>query len=158
MQIEITPELLADLKDKAQKATAGPWVYDRSGVDLDYEPENKRTYGYGCDNRFVCDLNDGEYHEYESETEQDANGEYIATANPAVMLALIAKIEELQKQIRCLEAWTEYNQDMMARDSAFKYELKVLLSLMKNSDPPVDDHKRMIEAVRELVANAKTNP
>lgn len=120
MEIEITPELLADLKEKAEKAINYKSPLDGILPKTSLEIINLGIY--------------------------------------SLILALIAKIEELQKQLRCLEAWKEYDQDMMARDSAFKYELKVLLSLMKNSDPPVDDHKRMIEAVRELVANAKTNP
>lgn len=79
------------LETLAKQATPGPWeaVEDGSGVDLSYEPDHERTYGYGCDNRFVCNLNDGDYHEYESEEEQKANAQFIATANPAFILEMI---------------------------------------------------------------------
>lgn len=100
MQIEITSELLADLKDKAQKATAGPWVYYDECVYLAYDPSNKnRVHDWSSRHpRFICDFDDGEYHQYESTEEARANAHYVAAANPAVMLALIARIEELAQE------------------------------------------------------------
>lgn len=59
MKIEITPELLAELKEKARKITQNEWPPD-----------------YPLPNEF----------------------EYISFANPAVTLALITKIEQLEKE------------------------------------------------------------
>lgn len=42
--------------------------------------DEPRTHGYGCGNQFVCDLNDGEYHEYTNPAEQAANAALIALA------------------------------------------------------------------------------
>lgn len=89
--------------------TPGPWEYDgyqvvwpdapqppnrymldpetKRKIPLHYDDE-RRTYGYGNDNNFVADLNDGEYHEYASKVEQDANGRLIALA-PEMAEAII---------------------------------------------------------------------
>lgn len=87
MQVEITPELLADLKEKAEKATQGLWQV--------FLP--KQTDGYGTciaseDGNILLSMRG------KSGNARKYNSEYIAAANPAVMLALIARIEELEKQ------------------------------------------------------------
>lgn len=97
MQIEITPELLADLKDKAKKATQGEWKASQT----------KRIYG-GTDWKStpVVETED-DYLLYMELLENSANdAEYIAAANPAVMLALIARIEELENENRALKSIT----------------------------------------------------
>ena len=76
-------DLKADL-EICNKATPGPWKCrgeDCDGINTAYYPENKiRTEGYGCDNTFIADLNDDEYHIYSSLQEQIANAEFIAQA------------------------------------------------------------------------------
>ena len=87
--------LKADL-EICNKATPGPWECWLSAVqsgwmvrvgrgeycdsiNTAYYPENKiRTEGYGCDNTFIADLNDDEYHTYSSLQEQIANAKFIA--------------------------------------------------------------------------------
>ena len=89
--------LKADL-EICNKATPGPWECWLSAVqsgwmvrvgrgeycdsiNTAYYPENKiRTEGYGCDNTFIADLNDDEYHTYSSLQEQIANAKFIAAA------------------------------------------------------------------------------
>lgn len=68
--------------------TPGPWVVidDRQVVTLAVCHPG-RTYGYGCGNDFVCDLNDGEYHQYRNDKEQAANARLIAAA-PDLLEAL----------------------------------------------------------------------
>lgn len=63
------------------KHTPGPWIAER-GMVTSAAPSlpNGRTYGYGCGNDFVADLNDGEYHEYADRSEEDANARLIAAA------------------------------------------------------------------------------
>lgn len=72
----------ADLLKMTEGHTPGPWTYTRTGskVSTVAEHAEKRTYGYGCDNDFIADLNDGEYHEYEDLQEQLANAKLIAQA------------------------------------------------------------------------------
>lgn len=85
MQIEITPTLLANLKDKAEKATDGPWIAQKDGesrtIVTGYDV-------YGVDNscQMIAAMVFGEN-----------THKYIAAANPAVILALIERIEQLEK-------------------------------------------------------------
>lgn len=93
----MTEERLLTIKVRAEAATPGPWVADEHAfsVNLGYNPDHKRTHGYGCGNNFVCDLNDGEYHEYYREDEQRANADFIAAAREDVP-ALLAEVERLR--------------------------------------------------------------
>lgn len=85
MQIEITPKLLADLKEKAKKATAGPLFTGIIGNHSIYTKnelaEDTIKIGTCTENKDVAN-----------------NANYMALSNPAVMLALIAKIEQLEKE------------------------------------------------------------
>ena len=99
----MTAKRRAAIKARADAATPGPWVANKyaSGVDLGYKPDHERTWGYGCDNDFVCDLNDGEYHEYCSQDEQRANAEFIAAARQDIP-DLLAEVERWQRVARYL--------------------------------------------------------
>lgn len=63
-----------------EKFTQGQWVVNGRQVVLSETPCNKRCSGYGCDNDFICDLDDGEYHEYYDQEEMNANAALIAAA------------------------------------------------------------------------------
>ena len=104
----VTPEVLAELKARAEKAAPGPWmrlfgertVYDRmsdgcrgvSIVRTDY-PHSQR---------------DGE------------NLDYIAAANPAAILALLAHIDNLSEQLAAEKA--EHLKERERLDWALKNE------------------------------------
>ena len=99
----MTAERRAAIKARADAATPGPWVVSSeyaSGVELGYKPDHERTWGYGCSNDFVCDLNDGEYHEYHNKAEQMANASFIAHARQDIP-DLLAEVERL----RAREEW-----------------------------------------------------
>lgn len=72
--------------------TPGPWVVDGQQVVTLAACHPNRTYGYGCGNDFVCDLNDGEYHQYRNDKEQAANARLIAAA-PDLLEALKGLVE-----------------------------------------------------------------
>lgn len=99
--IYLSQEALARLKALAQKATPGPWCADRDGygVHTQYTPLKERTFGYGCGNDFVCNLNDGEYHEYHDAKEQMNTAAYIAATHPGVVLAMCEEIERLRAEV-----------------------------------------------------------
>jgi hypothetical protein len=63
-----------------EKFTPGEWKVSGYKVVLSETPCNKRCSGYGCDNDFICDLDDGEYHEYYDPVEMNANATLIAAA------------------------------------------------------------------------------
>lgn len=88
--IEITPALLSTIKEKAEKAMPGPWEVDETPTDIGTFYEIYSTDWLVAD----CEK-DG------------ASATFIAVANPAVVLALIAEIERLEKQV---ELWQhDYN-------------------------------------------------
>ena len=86
----------------ATGAVPGPWQDEESGGGVFSSNEHlppKRAYGvYGDLPNFVCDLNDGEYHEYRDIEEQKNTAAYIAAMNPETTKALIARIRELEDE------------------------------------------------------------
>lgn len=79
-KIEITPELLADIKAKAEKATPGPWEYrEDNAAGYNIESQNDYIVYSGTDSDCECDYG----------CEKESNAAYIAAANPAVILDLI---------------------------------------------------------------------
>jgi hypothetical protein len=76
MSIEITPALLSDLRQKAGAATPGEWLIGYGGMDGDYAVIISRF----CGNE-IC---------------VESYAEFIAAANPAVVLALVAEVERLR--------------------------------------------------------------
>ena len=76
------------------KHTPGKWMATNDGTEVftDFKSDSIRTSGYGCDNHFIADLNDGEYHEYHNRDEQKANAKLIAKAPE--MAGLLQKIIE----------------------------------------------------------------
>lgn len=84
--IEVTPELLANLKEKAGKATKGNWF---STCDNLLQP---------VVNCVALDRYESRIATFEDSPYSEKDADFIASANPAVMLALIAKIEQLEKE------------------------------------------------------------
>ena len=60
--------------------TPGPWRWSLFSVVTDAPVSANRTYGYGCSDNFICDLDDGEYHNYSDSGEMEANAQLIAAA------------------------------------------------------------------------------
>lgn len=85
MGSELTPEVLADLRSKAEKATPGPW------------PENYvwgavRHIARNVDRSLFCDDAEDATFNWNRYTD----GHYIAAANPATVLALLDEIERMR--------------------------------------------------------------
>lgn len=82
----MTNDELMQLKALAEAATPGPWYGFFDGVRL--APE---VFGQKNISRYVC----GVMGTTGNNTTEHYNSNYIAAANPAVILALIAKIESI---------------------------------------------------------------
>lgn len=123
----MTEERLAEIRGREKAATQGPWVADEHAfsVTLGYNPDHKRTHGYGCGNNFVCDLNDGEYHEYYREAEQRANADFIAHAREDVS-ALLDEVERLRAENEQLKeaAWKVFQAGKKLVDIECEKEMK----------------------------------
>lgn len=93
---------LDELERLANGAVPGPWQVEESGGGVFSSNEHlppKRAYGVCGDiPNFVCDFNDGEYHEYRDIEEQKNTAAYIAAMNPETTKALIARIRELEDE------------------------------------------------------------
>jgi hypothetical protein len=83
-QIEITPALLSDLRQKAEAATPGEWLIGYGGMaGDDYAVIITRFW-----KNEICELNPRSY--------RRENAEFITACNPAVMLALVAEVAKLK--------------------------------------------------------------
>ena len=90
MSIEITPALLSDLRQKAEAATPGPWkcVARPEALLLGVQSVDGVPISVIAGDRPLTDMR-----------QAIADNYYIASANPATMLALIARIRELEELI-----------------------------------------------------------
>ena len=87
-------EEIAKLRELEQSLFPGKWKVDEynDAVDISPAPKETRVHGYGYgDQGFICDLNDGEYHEYYSEEEQANTAKFIAESRnlAPVMLSVL---------------------------------------------------------------------
>lgn len=122
MQIEFTPELLADLKEKAEKATRGNWFVT-------------------CDNLLKTVVNCVALDRYESritnledDPRSERNADFIAAANPDLILELIAKIEELESENQYLRDWADVDIAASKECTAFIAKLIKILRLDEFTD------------------------
>lgn len=89
-----------ELKRLAEAATPGPWEYDYDDQDLD----TCNGILWGTNNYAIAILSyDGQV----SDEKVTATGNHIAAANPAVVLELIRKHDELLAALRKIAEWTE---------------------------------------------------
>ena len=91
MSIEITPALLADLRQNAEAATPGEWLIGYGGMaGDDFAVIISRFW-----KNEICEMNPRSY--------RRENAAHITAANPAVVLALVAEIERLRDRLDELE-------------------------------------------------------
>jgi len=90
-QIKITPALLSDLRQKAEAATEGPWNRQGLASLLRYAQKHDGPW------------NDDEYIDCSLPLPEEKDADYIAAANPAVVLALVAEVERLRDRLDEIE-------------------------------------------------------
>jgi hypothetical protein len=86
-QIEITPALLSDLRQKAEAATQGPWNQQGLASLLRFAQKHDGPW------------NDDEYIDCTLQLPEEKDADYIAAASPAVVLALVAEVERLRDRL-----------------------------------------------------------
>lgn len=115
------------LKELAQKATPGEWLHtDRTVYALQHAGWRKGVEQF--ENRFYCGIQHGRG---TPEIELEANAAYIAAANPAAILELLAELETLEKLRRLCDGG--------------KFDL-------------TDSPKSFVSAVTELLGATNTEP
>lgn len=92
----MTHEEMQELKRLAQDATDGPWEFAECGhYSVFAGPLKVNTPGRLVGGRGeIARMDDDDL----PEDIQEANAQFIAAANPVVVLALIARIEELEEK------------------------------------------------------------
>ncbi|MGH4069064.1 ead/Ea22-like family protein [Klebsiella pneumoniae] len=92
MTTDIT-ELAQSLKAAAEKATPGEWVYFPKNTSIEYDVGSDESQGS------ILYVDSGDF----TQVQTDRNGEFIALANPANILALVEALEKAQQKIDELE-------------------------------------------------------
>lgn len=88
MTTDIT-ELAQSLKAAAEKATPGEWVYFPKNTSIEYDVGSDESQGS------ILYVDSGDF----TQAQTDRNGEFIALANPANILALVEALEKAQQQM-----------------------------------------------------------
>lgn len=111
------------LREAAEKATCGVWSleYGEERFDAGDALIHREVVGYLP----ICRI-EGAHPESgfdeDFQMEQQANAEFIAAANPATVLALLASLEAAEKRIAELEAKLDSADKL--QDSAFRHGLQ----------------------------------
>ncbi|HBZ7662645.1 TPA: ead/Ea22-like family protein, partial [Klebsiella variicola subsp. variicola] len=77
-------ELAQSLKAAAEKATPGEWVYFPKNTSIEYDVGSDESQGS------ILYVDSGDF----TQAQTDRNGEFIALANPANILALVEALEK----------------------------------------------------------------
>ena len=94
MTTDIT-ELAQSLKAAAEKATPGEWVYFPKNTSIEYDVGSDESQGS------ILYVDSGDF----TQPQTDRNGEFIALANPANVLALVEALEKAQRYTEELREW-----------------------------------------------------
>ena len=86
-------ELAQSLKAAAEKATPGEWVYFPKNTSIEYDVGSDESQGS------ILYVDSGDF----TQVQTDRNGEFIALAYPANILALVEALEKAQQRIAELE-------------------------------------------------------
>ncbi|HBW5192997.1 TPA: ead/Ea22-like family protein, partial [Klebsiella pneumoniae] len=92
-------ELAQSLKAAAEKATPGRWEYYPGNTSIEYNVDSMDE-----DQGSIVYVDSGDF----TQAQTDRNGEFIALANPASILALVEALEKAQQRNAELEAQNEY--------------------------------------------------
>lgn len=99
-------ELAQSLKAAAEKATQGCWEYYPGNTSIEYNVDSMDE-----DQGSIVYVDSGDF----TQAQTDRNGEFIALANPANILALVEALEKAQQRIEELESdlseWTDCKHD-----------------------------------------------
>ncbi|HCB9099564.1 TPA: ead/Ea22-like family protein, partial [Klebsiella pneumoniae] len=143
MTTDIT-ELTQNLKAAAEKATPGEWVYFPKNTSIEYDVGSDESQGS------ILYVDSGDF----TQAQTDRNGEFIALANPANVLALVEALEKAQtinaaaeKLVRCKG---RYHSEQNYR------ALAALFGVNTPDLPPLDDesHAVTVENLQESAYRA----
>lgn len=145
-------ELAQSLKAAAEKATPGEWVYFPKNTSIEYDVGSDESQGS------ILYVDSGDF----TQVQTDRNGEFIALANPANILALVEALEKAQainaaaeKLVRCKGRYhSELNYRALA--ALFGVNTPDLPPLEHENVHYVDAAEMEIAALRQRIAELES--
>ncbi|VAS57136.1 RelE family toxin-antitoxin system [Klebsiella quasipneumoniae] len=102
-------ELAQRMKAAAEKATPGEWVYFPKNTSIEYDVGSDESQGS------ILYVDSGDF----TQAQTDRNGEFIALANPANILALVEALEKAQAtEAHCNRGWIEAHEQEARAEAA----------------------------------------
>ncbi|WP_407324810.1 ead/Ea22-like family protein [Klebsiella variicola] len=126
MTTDIT-ELAQSLKAAAEKATPGEWVYFPKNTSIEYDVGSDESQGS------ILYVDSGDF----TQVQTDRNGEFIALANPANILALVGALEkakgmEAYWKTQC-RGITDHCEELQQRITELESHKAALLKFIRDS-------------------------
>ncbi|HBZ7903390.1 TPA: ead/Ea22-like family protein [Klebsiella pneumoniae] len=141
-------ELAQSLKAAAEKATPGEWVYFPKNTSIEYDVGSDESQGS------ILYVDSGDF----TQVQTDRNGEFIALANPANILALVEALEKAltinaaaEKLVRCKGRYHS-EQNYRALAALFGVNTPDLPPLEHENVHYADTAEMEIEALRQRIA------
>ncbi|HBW7539070.1 TPA: ead/Ea22-like family protein [Klebsiella pneumoniae] len=143
MTTDIT-ELAQSLKAAAEKATQGRWEYYPGNTSIEYNVDSMDE-----DQGSIVYVDSGDF----TQAQTDRNGEFIALANPANILALVEALEKANRYIEELREWNAgLAQESCERQQRISELLqgKVGSALLERENHHVEVVGKLTEHITEL--------
>ncbi|MDK7833793.1 ead/Ea22-like family protein [Klebsiella pneumoniae] len=120
-------ELAQSLKAAAEKATPGEWVYFPKNTSIEYDVGSDESQGS------ILYVDSGDF----TQVQTDRNGEFIALANPANILALVGALEkakgmEAYWKTQC-RGITDHCEELQQRITELESHKAALLKFIRDS-------------------------
>lgn len=146
-------ELAQSLKAAAEKATPGRWEYYPGNTSIEYNVDSMDE-----DQGSIVYVDSGDF----TQAQTDRNGEFIALANPANVLALVEALEKAQtinaaaeKLVRCKGRYHS-EQNYRALAALFGVNIPDLPPLEHENVHYADAAEMEIEALRQRIAELES--
>ncbi|HDE1550160.1 TPA: ead/Ea22-like family protein [Klebsiella quasipneumoniae] len=133
-------ELAQRMKAAAEKATPGEWVYFPENTSIEYDVGSDESQGS------ILYVDSGDF----TQVQTDRNGEFIALANPANILALVEALEKAQRYIEELREWNAG----LAQES---FERQQRIAEMESRTVKLPDLRQMVSGDRYVWSDGVYN-
>ncbi|MEY7635842.1 ead/Ea22-like family protein [Raoultella ornithinolytica] len=134
-------ELAQSLKAAAEKATPGRWEYYPGNTSIEYNVDSMNE-----DQGSIVYVDSGDF----TQVQTDRNGEFIALANPANILALVEALEKAQRYIEELREWNAG----LAQES---FERQQRIAEMESRTVKLPDLRQMVSGDRYVWSDGVYN-
>ncbi|CAM4405654.1 TPA: ead/Ea22-like family protein [Klebsiella pneumoniae] len=143
-------ELAQSLKAAAEKATPGEWVYFPKNTSIEYDVGSDESQGS------ILYVDSGDF----TQAQTDRNGEFIALANPANILALVEALEKAQETIAFQQGEIKaLLSSLESRTVKLSPELYTIGDLIRTQDNRITDQPMFVVfQKREIIGSDEHSP